>query len=163
MRVHHCTCLALLPLLFTLFPVTLMATPSDSIHADLSQHEWEHRLLIVLAPEANHETLPRQRDVLARHVDGFAERKLRIYTVTGRDAGRFQKEPGGDGMPLTEGSARELRDRFDVAPDAFAVILLGLDGTEKRRETDPLSVDDLFRTIDAMPLRRAEMQREDGG
>mgnify|MGYP006275992019 FL=1 len=66
-------------------------------------------------------------------------------------------------MPLTQGAARELRDRFDVATDAFAVILLGLDGTEKRRETAPLSVDDLFRTIDAMPMRRAEMQREDGG
>ena len=163
MRVHHCICLALLSVLFTLLPVNLMATPSDSIHADLSQHEWEHRLLIVLAPDANNETLDRQYDVWAGHVDGFAERKLRIYTVTGRDTGRFRKEPGGDGMPLTQGAARELRDRFDVATDAFAVILLGLDGTEKRRETAPLSVDDLFRTIDAMPMRRAEMQREDGG
>ncbi|HHP7237627.1 DUF4174 domain-containing protein [Longibacter sp.] len=140
-----------------------MATPSDSVHANLSQHEWEHRLLVVFAPAADHENLARQFEMWEGHADGFAERKLRIYTVTEGDAGQFRKQPGGDVRPLTRGSAQELRDRFDVATDPFAVILVGLDGTEKRRETVPLSIDDLFRTIDAMPMRRAEMQQDGGG
>ncbi|MEO0602488.1 MAG: DUF4174 domain-containing protein, partial [Myxococcota bacterium] len=54
--------------------------------------------------------------------------------------------------------ASDLRRRFDVAPEAFAVILVGLDGGEKRREAEPLDAPGLFATIDAMPMRARELR-----
>jgi len=50
-----------------------------------------------------------------------------------------------------------------VAPDAFRVVLVGKDGTEKRRDAEPVAARSLFDTIDAMPMRQREMREQDGG
>ncbi|MCS4120976.1 hypothetical protein GGP45_001318 [Salinibacter ruber] len=47
--------------------------------------------------------------------------------------------------------------------DAFRVVLVGKDGTEKRREAEPVSARSVFDTIDAMPMRQREMREQDGG
>ena len=50
------------------------------------------------------------------------------------------------------------RQRFQIAPEAFAAILVGKDGGEKLRVFAPVSMDRLNRTIDAMPMRKDEMK-----
>lgn len=40
----------------------------------------------------------------------------------------------------------------------FAVTLIGKDGGEKLRRTTPLSPEELFTVVDAMPMRRAEVR-----
>jgi hypothetical protein len=37
-------------------------------------------------------------------------------------------------------------------------VLIGKDGGEKLRRTTPLSPEELFAIVDAMPMRRAEMR-----
>lgn len=51
--------------------------------------------------------------------------------------------------------------RFGIGAEAFAVLLIGKDGTEKQRETVPVEPGVLVRTIDAMLMRQQEQhQRE---
>jgi len=42
---------------------------------------------------------------------------------------------------------------------AFSVVLIGKDGGEKLRRDSFLTTRDLFAIVDAMPMRRAEMER----
>lgn len=41
---------------------------------------------------------------------------------------------------------------------SFYVVLVGKDGGEKLRRATPLSPEELFAIVDAMPMRRAEMR-----
>jgi hypothetical protein len=53
-----------------------------------------------------------------------------------------------------------VRRRFHVHPNDFTVILIGKDGGEKLRSHQPLSLDTLRSTIDAMPMRQDEMKSQ---
>ncbi len=141
--------------------MTISAMPDDSTHVDLSVHEWEHRLLLVFAPSLDGESWAKQKEKWSGYGEGFEDRDLRIYVVAGEETGRFYAAPDGPAQPITTESARALRDRFDVAPEDYAVVLVGKDGTEKRRDPAPVHANAIFETIDAMPMRRAEM-RGDG-
>ena len=145
-------------------PVAAMATsPADSVDFRLEDHRWEHRLLFVFAPDDTSEALTQQAEAFADHDAGFRDRDLLLLTVTGSDRGTHRSVPGADPQPLTEAAVRRLRKRFDVAPDAFRVVLVGKDGTEKRRNAEPVTVRFIFDTIDAMPMRQREMRKSGGG
>ena len=58
---------------------------------------------------------------------------------------------------LARDEVTSLRDRFDIDPEAFTFVLIGKDGTVKRRTEEVVSAQDLFDQIDAMPMRRREM------
>jgi hypothetical protein len=52
------------------------------------------------------------------------------------------------------------RRRFHIRPNDFTVILIGKDGGEKLRSHQPISLDTLRSTIDAMPMRQEEMKSQ---
>jgi hypothetical protein len=83
--------------------------------------------------------------------------------MTGADRGTHRPVPGADPQPLAEAAVRRLRERFDVAPDVFRVVLVGKDGTEKRRDAEPVTARSIFDTIDAMPMRQREMRESSEG
>jgi hypothetical protein len=56
-----------------------------------------------------------------------------------------------------------MRHRFKVEPDEFLVILIGKDGGEKLNNRTPVTVVQLERLIDSMPMRKSEMQSEPQG
>ena len=60
-------------------------------------------------------------------------------------------------MPAAE--ATDARKRFNIGPDSFTVILIGKDGGEKLRSSDPIPAQKLLDTIDAMPMRQQEARR----
>ena len=153
----------LLVLVLALMPIAAMATPADSVDFRLEDHRWEHRLLFVFAPSDTSEALVQQEAAFADRDAGFQDRDLLLLTLTGADRGTHRSLPGADPQPLTEAAARRLRDRFDVAPDAFRVVLVGKDGTEKRRNAEPVTARSIFDTIDAMPMRQREMREQGGG
>jgi hypothetical protein len=144
-------------------PSLLMAdAPPDSVDFRLDAHRWEHRLLFVFAPSDAAEDLAAQAHAFEGHGAGFRDRDLLLLTLTGASEGTLRADPDAEPRPLTEAAVDRLVDRFDVPADAFRVVLVGKDGTEKRRDAAPVSVRSVFDTIDAMPMRQREM-REDGG
>lgn len=102
----------------------------------LSGQRWEKRPLVVIAPDGDRRVAV-QRERIARARPDFAERDQVL--VVARD---------GDG----------LRERFGVAAGDFVAILVGLDGTEKARWSEPVDPAELFALIDAMPMRQREMR-----
>ena len=144
-------------------PLTVMGTPADSVDFRPEHHQWEHRLLLVFAPTDSNAMRAVQETAFEGHDSGFRERDLLVLTVMGQSRGTQRAVPGADPQPLTAAAARRLRDRFDVPDDAFRVVLVGKDGTEKRREAEPVPARSVFDTIDAMPMRQREMREQDGG
>ncbi len=144
-------------------PLTVMGTPADSVDFRPEHHQWEHRLLLVFAPTDSNAMRAVQETAFEGHDSGFRERDLLVLTVMGQSRGTQRAVPGADPQPLTAAAVRRLRDRFDVPDDAFRVVLVGKDGTEKRREPEPVPVHSVFDTIDAMPMRQREMREQDGG
>jgi hypothetical protein len=124
---------------------------------DPAEHRWTHRLLYVFAPSDDHPDLVAQRHMATGFVDGFRDRDLLFVSVTERG------ESAVDGRAMDAASAAALRDRYGVEPGAFAVVLVGKDGTAKQRSDAPIAVEILFEQIDAMPMRQREMRDRDRG
>ena len=110
---------------------------------DPAAYAGRSRVLLVLAPRDD-ARLAEQARLLAADPAGVTERNL---VLVAPDA--------------SEGNG--LRRRYGVAPDAFAVLLIGKDGGVKLRSARPLALRGLFEAIDAMPMRRAEMRRQVAG
>lgn len=129
-----------------------LAQPSPPMSFSEADHRWVHRLLYVFAPSEQHPDLLAQRQMTDGSADGIRERELLLITVLERGESRV------DGAAMDAASAQRLRVLHDVAPGEFAVILVGKDGTEKRRSDRPVPPEALFEQIDRMPMRQREMQ-----
>ncbi len=141
-RVFLC-CLLLMP---------LKACADSSLDGWLEQFLWTHRPVVLFTPSANNPTYQSQLQVLNAHREGVRERDVVLIEVIGQD---FVKLNGEAQLDLT---SNRFRRHFAVGAE-FTFLLIGKDGTEKLRENSLVSVDTLFSTIDAMPMRQREMQR----
>jgi hypothetical protein len=118
---------------------------------DLSKHQWEDRLFLIIAEEKN-EKFQQQLTELQKHQQGLKERKLVIYQIlpekytTGFEEKNWKK-------------SSELCHKYKTEKSDFQVILIGLDGGEKLEQTEVLSTERLFNTIDSMPMRQSEMRK----
>ncbi len=116
-------------------PVIVFGSKSDDAKFIKQQHSWAGPL-----PEA-----------------GVKDRDILVVTVLAQG----ESKEGGKVLPTDE--VRELRDAFNVTDDAFAVVLVGRDGGEKVRWTEPVSAQEIFGKIDAMPMRQEEVKVKGGG
>jgi hypothetical protein len=152
---------AVLVFFLSLFASSAMAdAPSDSVDFRLDAQRWEHRLLLVFAPSDRADSLEKQEKRFDGHDAGFRDRDLLLLTITGEATGTLREAPGTEPRRLTEAAIRRLYDQVGVPVDAFRVLLVGKDGTEKHRDAEPVTVRMVFDTIDAMPMRQRELQEE---
>lgn len=133
---------------------------------DLSEYQWSHRPLLIVAPSPEASAYQDQQRRLAPEAvrAGLADRDMLVLHLFAEGESKLVRPSTGDAtavQALTADDAAALRERFGVPRDAFAVILVGKDGTEKRRDEALVAPSTLFQTIDAMPMRQREM-REDG-
>lgn len=115
----------------------------------IARYKWKNRPLLVFAPSAEHAAYREQIRRVNAHRAGFNERDMVIVAVLAQEA---RRDAAAD---------RALRSRFRVGTDDFVVILIGKDGTAKDRWTEPAPMDEVFRLIDGMPMRRREMRTTD--
>jgi hypothetical protein len=94
---------------------------------NLSDEQWQHRILLVFAPSEPSPLYQQQQQAWQSRSEGMQERDLKLVEVLAAGASRV------DEQPMSAASADRLRDQFGVAPQDFAVILVGKDGTEKQR------------------------------
>ena len=119
---------------------------------------WSHRPLLIFAPGSDQngqDPLIVQLEKIAQNRDGVLERDMVILTI----------QPGSVSVIAGDDSARQssltssqlLYETYDVRDDAFVVILVGKDGTEKNRWSEPVDMRLIFDQIDVMPMRQREM------
>ena len=113
---------------------------------------WRYRPLLVFTPTDAGARLSRQTTMLANDAAGLTDRDIAVYVV----------EPDrvftAFGAPSPGARARELRRQFRVPDDRFRVILVGLDGGAKLTRDAVITTEELFATIDAMPMRQRELR-----
>ena len=152
-------------LLLCLLAAAQLAPLTDAQADALDRYRWERRPLLIFAPSSDETRLRAVAARIGRRAGAMAKRDMVALAVL-PDGGRVLPIPGldagDDGWPITKAQAQALRRRFDVAPEAFVMVLVGKDGGEKHRYPGPKSLDRSFKDIDRMPMRRLEMQREDG-
>lgn len=139
---------------YLIIPIVISLISSISMTAqDLSSHQWKDRLLIVLTNDNSKKLYDDQMDILNEDIKGLEERKLVIYSVMPEQyiKGIYSKKWINSSL---------LNNRFRQDNKSFEVILIGLDGGIKLRQSDPLSLEKLFATIDAMPMRRNELRNK---
>tara|TARA_B100000575_G_C22572582_1_gene362170 strand:- start:9 stop:431 length:423 start_codon:yes stop_codon:yes gene_type:complete len=107
---------------------------------DLSEYQWNHRPVVVFANSDEDINYKRQIKMLERDIESLFDRDIIILTDT------------------TPSPATPLRAA--LRPRGFALLLIGKDGQVKLRKPFPLSVRELSRAIDKMPMRRQELIQE---
>lgn len=106
----------------------------------LESYLWKNRLFLVFSPSSRNPLLLDQLEKLRAVRSGLVERDLLVLTDT-------EPEQAGD-----------LRDELVI--EGFEVLLIGKDGGVKARSQAPVTSEELFTTIDAMPMRRRERQKQ---
>ncbi len=124
---------------------------TDCATQSLTDYRWENRLVLILADSGDSPFLKDQLNALRDDDPGLRDRKLMVFQVTptgyreGLDGGRWQSDAS---LYQTHHRAGE------------EIILIGLDGGVKLRQKQVLTREKLYATIDVMPMRRAEKNRE---
>ena len=136
-------------------PPVLAPTPTTSMPTfSLDAFQWKNRLLLVFAPDRANPAYQSQLRLLEQQQAELVDRNLLVIQVLA--AG----ESVAAGQSINPATAAQLRQQFDVQPDQFCLILVGKDGTEKRRDAQPTLPATLYSQIDAMPMRQREMREK---
>jgi hypothetical protein len=106
----------------------------------LDYYRWKARPVIVFGSEDNN-AFRKQVAIFNRALAGFRERDIVLIPV------------------LNHGKRHDLWGAYSVEPDSFEVLLVGKDGGVKFRSSEVVSPEEIFRLVDAMPMRREEMRR----
>ena len=134
-------------LLMFISPYALSVTADDL----MMQLAWKHRVLLVFSPNNDNGYALIQNNNLANVEDGLDERDMLVL-----------KMAPGEHITINQvkylAASAGFYKRYQVNEDQFRVILVGKDGSIKLEHNQPLTSEEIFTLIDAMPLRRFEMQ-----
>ncbi|WP_083077253.1 DUF4174 domain-containing protein [Thioclava electrotropha] len=116
----------------------LQTLPADQ--SDLAPYRWDRRVVLIFANSEADPQFRAARKMVTAQADGVAERDITVLADTAPNAGGA------------------LRDKLGV--DGFRMLLIGKDGGVKMDRAEPIPVETLFATIDAMPMRQREMRAD---
>jgi len=125
---------------------------------NMEKYKWQNRILIIKSPtKQDLKYLAQTKEYNNSNIE-FKERKLLVYEIVG-DKYRLT-----DYQKSKEKSQwQDLLEKNETVLDSlseFEVILIGLDGGVKLKKRDVLIKEDLFKTIDRMPMRLRELREE---
>jgi hypothetical protein len=136
-------------LLLFLFVVMLSISLNSQ---NLDKHQWKHRVLLLFAQDSEVEKYKAQLEAFDSNKEAFKDRKLIIYAILPE---HFR---GSEQTDDTWIKGSKLYSKYNSKKLPFKIILIGLDGGVKLEQTEVLSPQKLFETIDAMPMRRSELK-----
>lgn len=123
---------------------------------DLNKHKWKNRILIIQTSSESNTKYQSQVDEFRNLDEEFKERKLIVYTLIG-DKYRmtdYQEKKNNVSWTLSKKMHEHTLDQKDT----FKIILIGLDGGIKIEKTEILKEIELYKIIDSMPMRSAELR-----
>jgi hypothetical protein len=121
----------------------------------MDEYRWLFRPVVVSVPSDRDAPLARQREAFTASFEGLGERHIVLIEIVGEGVTTVIG-------PECKWTAADLRAHFGVAADRFSALLVGKDGGVKLRSDEPVSPEELFALIDAMPMRQQEMHRRTG-
>lgn len=130
-------------------------TEAQAGRVDLAAHRWQHRLVLVFAPTATDTAYTEQLTIFTGHDPDNADRDLLIGQFPAQGTGQF------NGQEIASDAVASLRQQFAVAGGGFTVLLIGKDGGVKLRSDRPLPAEQIFTTIDRMPMRQQERSSDE--
>ena len=133
--------------------IVLALCITNTVASELSDIKWQKRPLLIFAPDKEDQRLHQIRDNLRGKRCELEDRDIMIAVITQNGASKL-----GD-SPLTSEYVKQIRRRYAIAGDQFAVVLIGKDGGEKYRSYNLPDLDEVFVLIDGMPMRQSEMAR----
>lgn len=145
--------------LILLFLNLLIISPNPSLTAttpimlNLQSYQWKNRLLLVSAPSENTPEYQQQMQLFSNQTAEFADRDLLLIELFANGTSRI------NGNTISSEDVTQIKQQFNIGNE-FSVILVGKDGTAKRRETTPVEPTAIFQQIDAMPMRQQEMRSQ---
>ena len=142
-----------------MFLIIMGCTSFVNLNAqNLEKHTWKNRVLVVKTSDSSSEIYQEQIKEFRNATDEMKVRKFVFYKIT------------GDHFELINFANSELNDSGKIAgkpigmtlndKENFEVILIGLDGGIKLQQTDVLRKEALFSIVDAMPMRRNELNKK---
>ena len=122
-----------------------------SYNQDLEKHQWQNRVLLILTNDIDSDIFNTQVQSFKGYSKELSERKLIVYKVVPLDHKLVNKDN-------TWLNNQVIFNRYKQSNNVFEVVLLGLDGDVKLRQTYCLTPEKLFTIIDGMPIRRSEIK-----
>lgn len=142
-----------MPFLKTVFFI-LFVLNMNIIHTqNIKSHQWENRLLLVITDDINNEIYKNQITELKNNDKGLKERKLLVYQIK-KDSYKKGLLENSDWQKSTD-----LYKTYRKTNTPFEILLIGLDGGIKLRQSKLLNCKYLFSIIDVMPMRRSELSK----
>lgn len=132
-----------------------LAIPFSGFSQDLSQYQWENRLVLLFAPSSSYTDYRIQMDSFQKA--GMNDRKLIVLSIFS------DTMASTDDKAWTDVDVRILRKKYLRPDQESAFLLIGLDGGVKWRTEMPADTEALFSRIDGMPMRRRELEKSDNG
>lgn len=120
---------------------------------NLQSYQWKNRLLLVSAPSENTLEYQQQMQLFSNQTAEFVDRDLLLIELFANGTSRI------NGNEINLEDVTQIKQQFNIGNE-FSVILVGKDGTAKRRETTPVEPTAIFQQIDAMPMRQQEMRSQ---
>jgi hypothetical protein len=107
------------------------------------RYEGDKRLFLVFAPSEDDDHFDGQLLCMNDYKEHFIERDLVLFEILEEGESRVAGEP----LPAVD--ADSLRLRYGAGPGEFLAVLVGKDGTEQARWTEPIPPGELFRQVDS--------------
>ena len=125
---------------------------------DLNKHLWKNRVVLIMTQNQDSKEYQDQIAEFYKFPRELKERKMLIYHVLPQRYTLIKDAVDPEQNEWVSSSA--LFDKFAGKNVDFKVVLIGLDGGNKLEKNGLLTAEELFGTIDSMPMRRAELNKK---
>ena len=135
---------------------------SEQRMLDLSQFKWKSRPLFLLTESPQHPNYEQQLSHLQGQEAELVDRDMVVFHVFKSGEAYYQVPDSSASLKkidLEQESANSLLNIMGYNGSGFHLVLVGKDGTMKFRDTIPVEMDKIYEIIDAMPMRQAEMEK----
>ena len=134
---------------------TVLTLQSDLLQKTLELEDfvWKNRIVLIFANSSSTEPLTNQINHLLEDRSGLLDRQLLVFSISKDEA--VKEFVHGERFYADD----ELRRKYYKNGEGYHLVLIGKDGGVKYQTGSFLSREKLYGTIDAMPMRRAEMRR----
>ena len=117
------------------------------------------RLLLVFAMKESMTQFLEMRGQIDARSGDLSDRDMIVMAALADDDHTILLHSAGREVPRRSvPRAPELRSRYGVSRDSFALLLVGKDGGVKLARSEPMALDEIFALVDSMPMRRREMR-----